>query len=198
MVTVLYIGGGMTFPDHDMFLDHLRKRDLSLERSLIWKDTLADDLGLPVIAVPMPCKENASYDSWEITFDRYLELVDGDIVLVGFSLGGIFLAKYLSEREIIGQVRSVFLVAPPFDDTLSSEPLTNGFVLSDLSRLANYEVTMFFSTNDTVVPIEHAQMYRRAAPSARIIELDASDHFIQEGFPELTDALLAFLEDVDR
>ena len=189
MVMVLYVGGGMTFPDHDSFLDYLRMRELSLEQAPIWKDTLADDLALPFVAVPMPCKENASYDAWAVTFSRYLELVEGDLILVGFSLGGIFLAKYLSENDIADRAERVFLVAPPFDDTLSSEPLTNGFILGDLSGLNRYEVTMFFSKNDTVVPVEHAQNYREASPSSRIVVLDAADHFIQESFPELLEAI---------
>ncbi|MFT4307856.1 MAG: alpha/beta hydrolase [Candidatus Woesearchaeota archaeon] len=196
MVTVIYVGGGMTFPDHASFLDYLRMRELSLEQAPTWKDTLADDSGLLVVRVPMPCKENAHYDAWEITFSRYLELVEGDLVLVGCSLGGIFLAKYLSEHERIDRVGKVILVAPPFDDTLSSEPLTNGFVLGDLSRLAEYDVELFFSKNDTVVPVEHAEKYRSALPSADIHVLDAADHFIQEEFSELVGSLRSFLEDV--
>jgi uncharacterized protein len=189
MATVLYVGGGMTFPDHGSFLDYLRIRELSLEQSLIWKDTLVEDLGLPVVAVPMPCKENAHYDAWAVTFERFVGLVEGDLILVGFSLGGIFLAKYLSENDGIDRVRSVFLVAPPFDDTLSSEPLTNGFALTDLSRLSEYDVTMFFSSNDTLVPLEHAEKYRGSAPSSKIIVLDAADHFIQASLPELVSAI---------
>lgn len=189
MSTVLYIGGGMTFPDHSSFLEYLGAREMSLEQSPIWKDTLAQDLDRPVYSVPMPCKENASYDAWSVTFERYLELFEGAFVLVGFSLGAIFLAKYLSENDISGRVEKVVLVAPPFDDTLSSEPLTNGFVLGDLSALSAYDVTMFFSTTDTVVPIEHADKFRSAAPSAKIVVLDASDHFIQESFPEVLEVL---------
>ena len=189
MVTVVYVGGGMTFPDHASFLEYLHVRELSLEQAPIWKDTLSDDIKRPVLKVPMPCKENAHYDAWEITFSRYLELVEGDLVFVGFSLGGIFLAKYLSECERIDRVGTVILVAPPFDDTLSSEPLTNGFVLGDLSRLAEYDVELFFSKNDTVVPIEHAEKYRAAVPSAAIHVLDAADHFIQEEFAELIRSL---------
>jgi uncharacterized protein len=189
MASVLFIDGGMTFPDHGSFLDYVRTRELGLEKMLYWKHSFADELEDSVIPVPMPCKENASYDAWAITFERYLDLVDGELVLVGFSLGGIFLAKYLSERDISSRVVKVVLVAPPFDDTLSSEPLTNGFVLGDLSGLSAYEVTMFFSTNDTVVPLEHAEKYRSAALSAKIIVLDAADHFIQESFPELLDVL---------
>lgn len=188
MASILYIGGGMTFPDHSSLLDYLRTRELSLEQSPIWTDSLEADSGLPLVAVKMPCKENASYDAWAIAFERYLELVADARILVGFSLGGIFLAKYLSENEV-SRVSKVVLVAPPFDDTLSSEPLTNGFVLGDLSQLSDYDVTMFFSRNDTVVPIEHAEKYRRAVPSAKIVVLDAADHFIQERFSELIDTI---------
>ena len=189
MVSVLFVDGGMTFPDHNSFLEYVRTRELSLERFVYWKHTFAEELEVPVIPIPMPCKDNAHYDAWEITFSRYLELVEGDLVLVGFSLGGIFLAKYLSEHELIDRVGKVILVAPPFDDTLSSEPLTNGFVLGDLSRLAEYDVGLFFSKNDTVVPIEHAEKYRSALPSADIHVLDAADHFIQEEFAEIVGAI---------
>jgi len=43
----------------------------------------------------MPCIENAKYNEWKIQFEKYLKRTDNDLILIGMSLGGIFLTKYL-------------------------------------------------------------------------------------------------------
>lgn len=89
-----------------------------------------------VIAPRMPLKNNAKYRDWKILLGRYLPLLKNNFILIGSSLGGIFLAKYLSEHKLPKKALSAYLVCPPFDNTLPGEDLVGGFTLkTDLSLI---------------------------------------------------------------
>lgn len=194
MVVILFVHGGTTWPDHASLLSYVRGRTVRLEDEQKWKDTLAR-LPARLVMPRMPCKENAHYDAWAIWFGRHLALFE-DVVLLGESLGAGFLARYLAENDVACRVRGVFLVAPPFDDSLPGEPLVNGFDLSrvsDFSRLDAYGPALFFSKNDTIVPLDQAERFREKLPSARILVLDAADHFQQPELPEVLDAIRSVL-----
>jgi predicted alpha/beta hydrolase family esterase len=63
----------------------------------------------------MPSIRNAKYLEWKIMFSKMMEVVDDNIILVGHSLGGIFIVKYLSEEKISKRVKATFLVSAPYD-----------------------------------------------------------------------------------
>ena len=77
----------------------------------------------------MPLKEDAKYEDWKIYFERYIPFLRNDCILVGSSLGAMFLAKYLSENKFPKKILATFLVCPPFDGTLSRTILAGGFKL---------------------------------------------------------------------
>ena len=81
----------------------------------------------------------------------------------------------------------MYLIAPPFDDSIEGEDLTNGFVLpKNLSLLDSYKPKLFFSKTDEVVPIEHAKKYRHYLENSNIIIYeDKLGHFQMKKFPEL-------------
>ena len=62
----------------------------------------------------MPNKQNADYQAWKIEFEKILPDLDKDSILIGHSLGGIFLAKYLSENKLAQKLDSLHLVAAPY------------------------------------------------------------------------------------
>jgi len=191
-VQILFIHGGMTFKCHEDYLDYLRNRDVSIEKKIKWSgDYLERELGenFEIIHLNMPLKENSKYEEWKIHFEKYVELLDGEGILIGNSLGGIFLAKYLSENLIPKKIISLYLVAPPFDDSLQGEDLVGGFELgSDLSMIKENceDIKLLFSRDDEVVPVEHAEKYKEKLDNAELtIYEDKNGHFKVEEFPEL-------------
>jgi len=99
---VILIGGGTVFGTYKEFLNFLRNMEVSIEylQKVGWKDTLQEKLGsdFDVVKLKMPNNMNAKYEEWKIYFEKYTELFDNEIILIGHSLGGIFLVKYLSEN----------------------------------------------------------------------------------------------------
>lgn len=189
---LLNIHGGMTFKNKQDYLNYLKTRNISIEKKIRWSDAyLEKELGteLEIIKPQMPLKENAKYEEWKIHFERHIPYLKNNIILVGSSLGGIFLAKYLSENKFQKKILSVYLICPPFDNTNSTEDLVGGFKLkSDLSLIEKNckNITLMFSKDDEVVPISHAIKYKKKLPNCKIIIYeDKNGHFKIEEFPEI-------------
>lgn len=189
---IFIIHGGTTFKSKKDFINYLKNKKVSLEKKTSWAtDYLDKNLGkdFDIIRPKMPLKEDAKYEEWKIFFERYFPLLKNNIILIGVSLGGIFLARYLSENNFPKKIKAVFLICPPFDNTTGGEDLVGGFRLGkDLSKLDNSSknVYLMFSKDDPVVPISHAEKYGKKLKKANIIIYENKNgHFMVEKFPEL-------------
>jgi predicted alpha/beta hydrolase family esterase len=117
-IQVFFIHGGMTFKNRNDYLKFLKTREVYLEKKSYWSvGYLRDKLGknFQVINPRMPLQDNAKYLDWKITFESYFSKFEKNIILIGSSLGGIFLAKYLSENKFPKKILSVYIICPPFD-----------------------------------------------------------------------------------
>lgn len=189
---ILYIHGGGTFRNRRDYLCFLKNRPVSLEQRERWHDAYLDKkLGrhCEIIRPKMPCPEHALYADWKLHFERHIPLLRNSSILIGNSLGGIFLAKYLSEHKFPKKILSAYLVCPPFDNTLPAEEIVGGFRLpADLSLLEKNcsRLTLIFSKDDPVVPSAHADKYASRLKKAKIIIYAGKNgHFKVAEFPEL-------------
>lgn len=197
---ILLIHGGSTFKNGDDYLRFLKMRKISITKKLSWTgDYLDRQLGksYDIIRPRMPLQDNATYNEWKIHFERFFPFLRNDIILIGSSLGGIFLAKYLSENKFPKKVLVVFLIAPPFDNTLAVEDLAGGFRLkSNLSLIEKnvHQLYLLFSKDDKVVPPSHAEKYQNKLRNAKtIIYKSKNGHFNISTFPEIV-ALIRNIE----
>lgn len=189
---ILMIHGGMTFKNRKDYLHYLKTRSISIEKRKRWStDYMDEKLGkkFEIIRPEMPLKQDSKYEDWKIHFERYLPYLRNNVILIGGSLGGIFLAQYLSENKFPKKILSTYLVCPPFDDTCFTEDLVGGFKLKkDLSLLEknSKNLTLMFSRDDDDVPIEHAEKYRNKLQKAKIIIYKSKNgHFNISKFPEI-------------
>jgi predicted alpha/beta hydrolase family esterase len=141
----------------------------------------------------MPCRDNARYEEWIITFENYIPKLSDQVILIGLSLGGTFLAKYLSENQFPKEIVSAYLIGTPYDDDLIGEELAGGFNIdSDLSLLEENcnKLTLMFSEDDDVVPVRHADKFRRTLSEPEIITYESKDgHFQVKELPELIEKI---------
>ncbi len=191
-IQVFIIHGGVTFKNKKGYLDFLKNRKISIEEKIRWTgDFLNKNLGsnFEIIKPRMPLQDNAKYNEWKIHFERHFPQLRDNIILIGESLGGIFLAKYLSENKFPKKILSTYLICPPFDNTLPGEDLVGGFKLqSDLSLIEenSKKLNLLFSSDDEVVPLSHVDKFRKKLKNANIVIYgDKNGHFKISEFPEI-------------
>ena len=189
---IFLIHGGNTFKNQKDYLHFLKTKKIKLEKRTKWSDAyLSENLGknFKIIRPRMPLVENAKYNDWKIYFERYFPYFRDNIILIGNSLGGIFLAKYLSENKFPKKILSKYLICPPFADDLHGESLAGGFKLkSDLSLIEKNSKNLYlmFSKDDDVVPISHAEKYRDKLKNAKVIIYKSKNgHFQISKFGEI-------------
>lgn len=187
---VIIIHGGTTYASYEEYLRDLKRAKIDFERLMQrgWKDSFATKLGkgFQVIQPKMPNPSNATYAEWAIWFRKIVPFFTDEVVLVGHSLGGIFLAKYLATHTLSKKISAVILIAAPFEST-SEETLGDFTLPRSLKKFAHQagHIFVYHSVDDPVVPIAHAHQYLNALPTAtgRIFKNKA--HFNQPTFPEL-------------
>ncbi len=195
MQQVFYIHGGESFSTHEAFLERLRTKGIwDLPTSPLrvkWTDRLANDLGegFEVFMPAMPNKNNASFEAWSIWFERHFEYLEDGVVLIGCSLGAMFLAKYLSLHTLPFTIKSLILMAAPvpiegFD---LSDAYEFVFTLDDAAVLADRagEVEVWHSADDFVVPFSHGEVLAEAIPSATFVPFADKNHFLVPELPEM-------------
>ena len=193
---LVFIHGGNTFKSREDFFNELKKLEVSLEKPKKWneeyfEENLKDDF--EIIKLKMPLKENARYIEWKVYFEKYIPFLKDNLILVGNSLGGIFLAKYLSENKFPKKIISTYLISPPYDNSLPVEDLVGGFELKDdlsLIEKNSQKVVLFFSKDDTIVPISHSENYKKHLKNSKFIICENKNgHFFVPEFPEILEMI---------
>ena len=192
---IIFIHGGETFDTYDDYVEYLRgcEFDPYKERGRMWKDSLGEKFGsdFEVIAPQMPGQKNAKYLEWKLWFEKVIPYIDDDVVIVGHSLGGIFVAKYLSENDFPKKILATCLIAPPYDDKNSEYSLAD-FALPDTLEKFEKQVGKIFiyqSRDDTLVPFVSAEKYAKDLPKATLVVFEDRGHFLQEEFSELIESI---------
>ena len=189
---IIVIHGGTTFDTYEEYISYLKNQEVSVEKFKTrkdWKDSLEGELGedFEIIMPRMPNKTNAHYEEWKIWFERMIPFLNDNVILVGHSLGGIFLAKYLSGNLLPKKIKIVLLVAVPFDDTNNMESLSDFTLPASLEKFAEQvkKIYLLHSKDDPVVPFEQVEKYKKVLPNAEIIIFEDKQHFNQESFSEI-------------
>lgn len=186
MKQAVFIHGGETFDTYDAYLEALRSWSYSPQpvNEKRWKHTLSERLGdeWEVFMPLMPNKQNAKYEEWCIWFEKVIPYLKDGVVLVGHSLGGLFLAKYLEEHELPILVKATFLAAAPFD---TRDPEFSLFSSLDLFAKRAGKVFLYQSTDDPEVPFTALETFQSLLPNAEVSVFSDRGHIMQPEFPEL-------------
>lgn len=136
----------------------------------------------------MPNPENPHYDAWRMTLKEVLDERSNTTILVGHSLGGSTLLKYLSESGYKKTIDGLFLIAAPYwgaTDWLADEYVLHDNFSSNLPEIGR--VFLYHSEDDEVVPVEHLNYYAAHLPFATIRTCARGGHLFSHGLPELVD-----------
>lgn len=198
MKQLIFIGWGDAHRTEDDFAEALKNRHYEpftedKKRSNRLISNLKDryQIEKPV----MPNRFNAKYRLRKIRFERILPYInDEDLVLIGYSMGGIFLAKYLSENTFPKKIQQLHLVAPVSGNLTRPEEYIADFEF-DPEWLKNLipqveKIFLYGSTDDPLVPFTHIEQYHEYLPQAKFTAFSDRGHFRQAEFPEVLENIL--------
>ena len=196
---IVIIHGGTSFATYEDYISYLENKEIDIARlkpRREWKNSLSALLGddYDVLLPRMPNKTNAQCKEWKIWFDNITKILNDKVVLIGHSLGGMFLAKYLAENIFPKKIIATILVAAPFDNAESAdrkESLVDFTLPPSLTKFAGQceKIYLLQSQDDPVVPFAQLEKYKIALPNAKAVIFKDREHFNQETFPEIIDII---------
>lgn len=193
---IVVIHGGDSFVKYEDYIAYLKNCEVMLDdfkAKKDWKSSLEKELGddFELLLPRMPNGFNARYEEWKIWFERMSSFLSDGVVFIGHSLGGIFLAKYLAENELVQKIKAVLLVGAPFDDAGGEESLKEFVLTSSLEKFNKQggKIYLFHSEDDSVVPFGELAKYKKSLGRAEIKVFKDRQHFNQESFPEIIEII---------
>jgi predicted alpha/beta hydrolase family esterase len=145
------------------------------------KSKLSDEFEIlfPIIEKP----ESPAYVKFKKMFESAFAEITEPVILIGHSLGGSTLLKYLSEEKPEISISGLFLIATPhWKSNMKEFELKPNFQASIKNVQA---IFLYHSKNDNEVPFEHLKFYENAFKTATVHELPGKEHTFPKGLPEL-------------
>lgn len=109
----------------------------------------------------MPEEENPQYQAWVQKIEQVLLNLTDPVIVLGHSLGGSVIVKYLSGQRIECSIPALFLISSPFWGQPDWE--ADEFKLEDNFAQKINSVQKFFiyhSQDDPFVPFSHNAIYK--------------------------------------
>ena len=123
-------------------------------------------------------EESPEYADWKTQIASELAALDDEVILVGHSVGGSVLLKYLSEEQVEKPIAGLFLLAAPYwgaDEFWSWDEVRLPRDAAD--KLAYIPgIFLYHSRDDEIVPFVHLALYAARLPQATIREVDGRGH----------------------
>jgi uncharacterized protein len=141
--------------------------------------SLQDALGTEyqVLYPRMPNEESPEDEAWITQISKELAALDGKVILVGHSVGGAVLLKYLLKENVGKPIAGIFLISIPYWGPEGEEDdeyiLHEGFA-SQLPK--GVPIFLYHSRDDEIVPFAHLEMYAEKIPQATIRKFDGRGH----------------------
>jgi predicted alpha/beta hydrolase family esterase len=134
----------------------------------------------------MPHPENPQYKLWKAKLKKVLAVPKGKMILVGHSLGGSVLLKYLSENKFNKPVAGLFLIATPYWGKegwkIAKFMLKEDFA-SKLRPIP--EIFFYHCSGDDVVSLDHLHAYKQKLPQAKVRVIEGDEHQFNGGLTEI-------------
>lgn len=126
----------------------------------------------------MPLEDGAPYSDWTARIASDLPPRDHEVILVGHSVGGSVLLRYVCEEPAGVSVRSLSVIAAPFwgaDDFWAwDEARLPEDAAEKLRRVPR--IVLYHCRDDEIVPFSHLALYSARLPQATVRPVDVGGH----------------------
>jgi len=136
------------------------------------------------ILFPIIERPNApTYDKFKKLFMLAFAKLTEPVILVGHSLGGSTLLKYLSEEKPRISIVALFLISTPYWKSNMKEFQLKENFQSSLKDIP--KIFLYHSKEDKEVHIASLESYKQAFKTAVVHKLNGNEHTFSKGLPEL-------------
>ncbi|MCI5050941.1 MAG: alpha/beta hydrolase [Candidatus Pacebacteria bacterium] len=188
---VVHIHGGMPAINHENYINMIGAWSYDpFKISNRWSKRYLDFLNenYEIIRPEMPNKDYANYQAWSIWFEKVIPYLRDNVILIGHSLGGGFLMKWLSINILPVSIKQLHLVAPTnnhnSEDYNLGDFINNEFP-GNFSENNIPQIYIYHSEDDPEVPLQESESYHKQLQNSELIRFKNRGHFLDETFPEL-------------
>jgi len=134
----------------------------------------------------MPGESEPDMQTWKAKIAKELETLDGEIIVVGHSVGGATLLKYLSEEKVEKPIAALLLLAAPSWDEENWNfydlrlPRDLAAKLSSIPR-----IFLYHNRDDEIVPFRHLALHAARLPHAVVRESERGGHQFGNDLPNV-------------
>lgn len=181
-------------PHHVLFIQGAGEGAYAEDALLVERLQLSLGSAYTVSYPAMVDEGNAPYEAWVEQIEDALAVLDGPVILLGHSVGGSVLAKYVAEAADRIQIAGVFLLAAPFwggdgwrydgYQELELPPAT-----AEISPTTT-PIFLYHCQDDEVVPVAHLGLYRTRLTGAVGRVLDSGGHQFETDLAPVTEDIL--------
>jgi valyl-tRNA synthetase/predicted alpha/beta hydrolase family esterase len=185
---LIIIHGGEIWKDRETYISKIESDELNWmffkdgnNTKLTWKTSIKNYCNsnqIQILSPQFPNSFNADYTKWKMVFEKTIPYINSNTVLVGHSLGSMFLTKYLSENDL--DFGKLFLVSGGLWNSkdLVKDDFNNKWVVENfdnLNKLGN-KVYIVHSKDDKVVDFQRSMDLKSKLPDANLIEFEDLGH----------------------
>jgi predicted alpha/beta hydrolase family esterase len=143
----------------------------------------------------MANEENPEYLEWESQISSELASLDGKILLVGHSVGGSVLLKYVMEHKNQISIDGLILIATPYWGADDFWKWDEAQLPEDANRiLADVPILLYHNRDDEVVPFNHLHLFAAKLPKATIFEAKGRGHQLENNLADVAAGIRSILQ----
>jgi uncharacterized protein len=141
---------------------------------------------------------DAPYEVWAQQIRGELASSTGDVILVGHSVGGSVLIKFLAEEKTNIPIAGIFLIAAPFwggDGGWTYDGYETLMLpsQSETKLPAHVPLFLYHSEDDQTVPFAHVMLYGKRFPGATVRKFKARGHQMNDDLSEVVNDIKKML-----
>jgi len=142
----------------------------------------------------MEDEENPDYKTWKSQIEKEIASLDGNIFLVGHSMGGCVLIKALTQIKTTKSIAGIFLIAAPYwgGEGWKYKGYRKMLLPKEVEdKLPEAPIYLYHSSDDENVPVEHLALYLKKLPNATARKLEERGHQLNNDLHEVADDIRA-------
>lgn len=193
---IIFIDWWNIFKNDEVYFQRIKKREYQPERETRQKrhnqiyEKLKEKYN--VFRPEMPNRKNAKYKLRKLRFEKVLKKANiENLTLIGHSLWGMFLIKYLWENWFPKKIKQLHLVSAVLDNTDMPEEEKylgdfeyNPKIIPNLEKYCE-NIFIYHSKDDPIIPYSHGEKIKSYLPKAKFLRFENKWHFNIPRFPEL-------------